>query len=157
MSDLDQTLCFARRCACNIHPACVAEPAVNDHCHIDIQNVAVFQLFIAWNTVTDHMVDRNTAGVLVAFVANGRGYSASILNHLCDQPVKLACGLTGENVCRDLIKDVCCQSPRFCHTGKVVCFVNADAFFGEASFVRFQRSVFLFSPCAHIGEFQADF
>ncbi len=42
MRDLDQPLGFAAELARHIHPARVAEPTIEDHGDVDIQDVAVF-------------------------------------------------------------------------------------------------------------------
>ena len=42
-----------------IHAAGIAEPAVENNRNVNVYNVAVGQLAVVRNAVTDHMVDRN--------------------------------------------------------------------------------------------------
>src|SRR3990167_9090157 len=72
MRHLDQTFRLARNGSGHIHPAGITEPAIHDHRHIDVQNIAVGQHLGSRNPVADHMVDRDAGGVLIALVADRR-------------------------------------------------------------------------------------
>ena len=74
MCDLQQALCLAAEFACDIHPARVAIPAVHDHRDINVQDITILQHLVARNTVTNHVVYADTAGMLIALIPNsGRG------------------------------------------------------------------------------------
>ena len=55
-----------------IHAAGVAVPAVEDHGHVDIDDVAVAQRLIGGHAVTDDMVDRGAQGVAVTAITQAR-------------------------------------------------------------------------------------
>jgi hypothetical protein len=71
VGDLDQPLGLPAGRAGDVHPARVAEPAVDDHGHVDVQDVAVLEHLGPGNAVADDVIDRNAARVLVALVADG--------------------------------------------------------------------------------------
>ncbi|OIQ75903.1 hypothetical protein GALL_424280 [mine drainage metagenome] len=131
MGDLNQPLCLTRQAARDIHPARIAEPAIKDHRHIDVQNVAVGNDLWPRNAVADDMVDRNTRGVFVALVANRRRNRARCCNAVGDVAVNFLGGDAGHHQGRDLIKDFRREATRSTHASEILCLVYSDAVLGN--------------------------
>jgi hypothetical protein len=72
MRHLNQPFRLARQLASGIHAAGIAEPAIHDYGHINVQDVAILQLFVARNAVTNNMVQADAACMLIALVTDGR-------------------------------------------------------------------------------------
>ena len=53
--------------------------------------------------MADHMVDRNTAGMHVALIPNGRGFGTMGSHHFGDDPIDFSGGLTHKNMWDDII------------------------------------------------------
>ena len=133
MGHLDQTFGFARQCTGHIHPAGIAIPTIDDHGHIDVQNITIFDALISGNTVADHVIDRNTAGVQIAFIANrGRDHPMR-RNHIGDHPVNLSRGLPNGDIRNDVIQNGRSDAPSLFHTGKITGLINSDTIFGQSS------------------------
>ena len=133
MGHLDQTFGFARQCPGHIHPAGIAKPTIDDDGHIDIQNVAIFDALVSGNTVADHMIDRNTAGVQIAFIANRGRDRPMCRHHIGDHPVNLSRGLPNCDIRNDVIQNGRSNAPSLFHTGKITGLINSDTIFGQSS------------------------
>ena len=72
------------------------------------------------------MVHGNTAGVLIAFVANGRGFGAIFEDFGFDDPVDLARGLTREHMIRDLVKNTRCDLACVMHAREIRLLVDRN-------------------------------
>ena len=80
---------FRVRLARHVHPARVAEPAVEDHRDVDVEDVAVLQPPLRRDAVADDVVDRDAAGVAVALVADRRRGGAGGAHHVVHRGVEL--------------------------------------------------------------------
>ena len=95
-----------------VHTAGVTKPAVLNDGDVHIQNVAIFQHFIAGNAVTDNVVDGGANGAWKGWVARGRvahggGFDPQLIDALHAQAIQFA----GCDTCFDkgsqVIKDGC--------------------------------------------------
>jgi hypothetical protein len=134
--DLDQPLGLPGDVAGDVHPRGVAEPAVDDHGHVDVQDVAVLEHLRSRDAVTDDMVDRDAAGVLVALVADGGGGRAGGGDPFGDDAVDLGGGLAGKDMGRHLVQDARGQFARLAHAGEILALVDPDAVPREPAPVR---------------------
>jgi hypothetical protein len=71
MGHFDQTVCLTADLARDVHARGVAVPAVQDHCDVDVQDVAILELLITRDAVADDMVDRDAGRVPIPLVADG--------------------------------------------------------------------------------------
>ena len=143
MGHLDQTLGLARQVSGHIHPACVAEPAIDDHGHVDVQNIAVLQRLRSGNPVADDVVHRNARGVLIALVADRRRNHAAPRHLFRDDAVQRLGGHTGYHKRSDQIQDLCRHPACCCHAGKIRILIDADSVpcDASASLVQNRRSL----------------
>ncbi len=133
VGDLYQPLRPPRKFARDIHPACIAIPAINDHRDIDVENITVFQSLIARYSMTHDVIDADTARVLIAFVADRRRRRASFIDHACDSRIDVTrCGPRKYKWC-DVIKNARGKVPCLAHASKVSIFKDADAVFCKAA------------------------
>ena len=130
MGHLNQPFRFARQCSSHIHAAGVPIPTIDDHSHINIQNIAIFYALVSWNAVADHMIDRNTAGVQIAFIANRGRDRPMCRHHIGDHPVNLSRGLPNCDIRNDVIQNGRSNAPSLFHTGKITGLINSDTIFG---------------------------
>ena len=135
VGDFDQPLGLARQLARHIHPRCVTEPAVDDHSDIDVQDVPILELFVAGDAVTDHVIKRNAAGVLIPLIADSGRFCTCVFDHLRDYTVDRAGSLADKDMFGDVIKDLRRQLASGVHPGEIRGVVNANAVFGLASSV----------------------
>ena len=133
MGDLDQALGLPAELAGHIHPARIAEPAVDDHGHVDIQDVAVLQHLAARNAVADHVIDADAGGVLIALVSDrGRG-RAGLRHHLLDPTVDLGRRLARMHRACNLVEDTRGQFAGLVHAGEILAFVKPDTVLGQTA------------------------
>ncbi len=117
---VDQSLGRNRCFSNHEHPAGVAEPAVLDDGHVDVDDVALFQRLVVGNAVADHVVDRGAQRSRVGRVTGGlvtqRGRNgALLLQALGSQAVDLAGGDAGLDVGREVVQHFGGQPPRVAH------------------------------------------
>ncbi len=133
MRHFDQARGLARQVSGHIHPAGIAKPAIDDHRHIDVQDIAVLDGLWPRNTVTDHMIDRNTGGMLIPPVANrGRG-DAPALHFGGDEIIKRRGGDTRHHQRHDGIQNLSRDPARRVHPGEIRILVKANAIFCYSS------------------------
>ena len=143
MRDLDQPTRLARQIACHIHAAVVAKPAIDDHRHINIGNIAVSHDFRAGDTVANHMVDRNTRRVAVAFVADGGRGGTAPFHFSPDIVIQSGCGHAGLHQGCHAIQNFRSHLPGCAHAREIRILVNANAVFGDARAGMVQENVLL--------------
>ena len=85
---VDKAFGFHRHIADEEHAAGVAVPAIKLRRHVDIDDVAVLQLLVRWDAVANDMIDRNTAAMRIAAVAQSRRNPATAKCHLADDIVE---------------------------------------------------------------------
>ena len=91
VGDLDELSRLQRNALANKeHSARVAVPAVEDHRHIDVQNVAVHQTAVAGDAVADDMIDRSADRFREAAVIERRRDRLVPDNEFVAEPVELA-------------------------------------------------------------------
>jgi hypothetical protein len=127
MGDLDQPLGPAAGAPRDIHPAGIAVPALDDHGHVDVQDVAVAQQLVARDAMADHMVHADAGGVLVALVADGRRGHAQRLDPAAHEIVDRACRHAGFHEGPDGIEDVRHHMAGSAHPGEVLRFMKPDS------------------------------
>ena len=86
---IDKALGLHRHIADEEHAAGVAVPAVQLRRHVDIDNIAVLQFLVRRDAVADDMIDRNTAAMRVAAVAQGGRNPATAHRHFAHDIVQL--------------------------------------------------------------------
>ena len=57
MGHVDQPLCLARQLTRDIHARVIPVPAIDNHGDVDVQDIAILQLFVTGDAVADDMVD----------------------------------------------------------------------------------------------------
>ena len=145
VGDLNQAFGLAGQFARHIHAACVTEPAVHDHGHVDVQDVAILQRLVTGDAVTHYVVHADAACVLIALVTDRRRFGACGIDHIRDDPVDLGRGLARKDMFGHRIKDTrrqCAGGIHACGIGRIV---DAYAVLGQTA------PVFLFqqkSPLA---------
>ena len=140
VGDVDQPCGIGLGRPGQVHPRAVAVPAVDDHRHVDVEDVAVDQhvvgsLFLilagrdraARNAVADHMVDRDAAGVTIPLVADRRRGGAGGPDHIVHRGVEVQRGDAGDDQRRHAIEDVGHQPAGSAHALEIRGVVNADA------------------------------
>ncbi len=134
MGYLDQPLGLAGQLAGHKHPAGVAIPTVDNNGHVDIQDVASLQLFLlAGYAVTDDMIDRDTASMLITLITDGGTGRARHLDLVADQIIQPPGALPDKDMFVDLVKDARGQLSGPVHTGEIIRLVDANAVFGQPS------------------------
>ena len=106
IGDLDQLARLDRGLADQIHAAGVAVPAVDDHGHVDIDDIALGQLLVAGDAVAHDMVDRGAAAVGEAAIAQRRRDRASGKGLLAHEIVQLAGGHAGHHQRDQRVEDI---------------------------------------------------
>ena len=86
------------------HPARIAVPAVEDHGHVDIEDVALHQPPVAGDAVADDMVDRGADRFRKAAVVERRRDRVVIDDEPVAQPVELAGGDPGADIGGDEVE-----------------------------------------------------
>ena len=102
---VDQLAGLERRLTGEIHAARIAVPAVDQRGHVDIDDIAVLQGFLARDAVADDMIDRGAAAVSIAAIAHRCRNGARIEHHAANLVVDLARGHTGRNKIGQLVED----------------------------------------------------
>ena len=115
MGHVYQSLRLSRNGAHRIHPRGIAMPAVQDHRHVDVDDVAFLQLLRPRNAVADHMVDRRADGFRKAPVVERRGLGSVIDDEFVYQPVELVRGHAGLHVGRDHVQRLGGKTARATH------------------------------------------
>ena len=164
VGDLDQVAGLGAGGARDVHARVVAVPAVHDHRHVDVQDVAIQQhvvvapLFqaarnrlvlslrngLARYPVADDVVHADAACVLVAAIADGGAGRPGRLDPRADEIVKLARGDARLHQRAHLVQDRRRDAAGGVHAREILGAVNADALAGDARFVH--RSSFRFHP-----------
>ena len=129
MRDLNQPLIAPRELARHIHARGIPKPAVQNAGDVNIQNITVFQHLCPRNPVANHVVDRDTAGMLITPIADGGRGRARVLNERLNTGVQLTGGHAGLHILGDHIKASGSQLARGMHPGKIFRGVNTDAVF----------------------------
>ena len=119
MRHLNQSFRFTVKLASNEHPRGISIPAVYNHGDINVQDVAIFKLFVAGDPVTNDVIKTDTAGMTIALIANRRRLCASGCDFLFNQLVDFACGLADHNLIGDFIQDLCSQFSSRTHADKI--------------------------------------
>ena len=135
MGDLHQAFRLAAHFARNIHAAGVAEPSVNNHRHVNVQDIAILEGLVAGNAMAHHVVHADTAGVLIAFVPDGCRHGASFFHLGPDEIIQRAGGLSDEHMRGHIIQYSRRQFASFAHASEVRCLVDADPFARHATIV----------------------
>ena len=133
MGHLDQPFCLAAERAGHIHAAGIAEPAIKNDGHVDIQDIAVFQPLVARNPVAHHMVDRNARGMLIATIADGGRGRARAFNMRLDTVIQFTRGHAGGNMFGDHVQHLGCQPASRAHPRKIGGFIELDAVLGQTT------------------------
>ena len=123
------------------HPAGVTVPAINNRRHVDIDDVAVAQAFVAGYAVTHDMVDRCAAAMREPAIAE-RSRDRPFADHMhTDHIVELARGDAGHHMRDQRIEHVSREFPRRAHARKTLGAMKLDraitrsAAFGGSSYV----------------------
>ena len=95
--------------------------------------------------MADHVVDRDAAGVLIAFVADGRRGGAGLFHLFFDDPVNLTSGLAGKDMFGNLIKDLGRQRASFVHASKIRSLMDADTVACNAALMRLVHGITFFT------------
>ena len=111
-------------------------PAVHDHGHINIDNVAILQALLAWDAVADDMVYRCADGFGIAPVAEGRRYCTGNYSHVVAQAIKLVRADAWNDIRRNIIENFGGQSPGFSHRFEFGRAVNLNAAFDNFSAIQ---------------------
>ena len=133
MGHFDQAFGFSRGGAGHIHAAGVPEPAIHDDRDIDVQNVTIGQHFGPRNAMADHMVDRNTARVLVTFVTDGGRYHPTPHDLFPDEVVQCSGADTGFHHRAHHVENFSGHPTGCTHAGKIRVLIDTDAVFGHAA------------------------
>jgi hypothetical protein len=83
IGDVDQPAGFELHVAHQVHPRRVAVPAIHDHGHVDVHDVAVAQRLLFRNAVADDMVDRGAERVAIAAITQA-GRDTAIRGHVVE-------------------------------------------------------------------------
>ncbi len=126
IGDLDQPLGFARQIARHEHARCVAIPAIDNHRDINVENVAGLEQLVTRNTMADHMIDRDAAGMLIAPIPDRRRGRPSLRDLPGDDTVDLAGCLAGKDMVGDVIEYRRGQASCLVHACKIRRAVDAN-------------------------------
>ena len=120
--DVNQALRQHARFTRDIHAAGVAMKTVFNHRDVNIENIAVFQHFVARNTVTNHMVDGNAGGFgkRRAAIAETGGLHAMLLAHvIVAEAIQFAGGNAGGDVRANHVQYISGDSAGSAHGNQV--------------------------------------
>ena len=82
--DIDHFPRLRRDRADTIHPRSISEVPIDDRCHIDIEDISVFQdLVLPGNSMTDHAIERDTGKTRIASLSP---YIISFIVDTCGCP-----------------------------------------------------------------------
>ena len=101
-------------------------PAVEDRGHIDVDNVAGLERFVARNAVAHDMVDRRAAAFGEAAIAERRGNSAGVERHTLDNFVEFTGGDAGHDVGHERVEDRGGEAAGGAHPGEPLRPVELD-------------------------------
>jgi hypothetical protein len=123
---IDQTLCLDRNIADQKHTAGVAMPAVQHGCDVDIDDIAILQPLIGWDTMADDMVDAGAAAMRIAAIAERCGNRAAAQRHLADDVVQFFGRHAGHNVRHQRVEDFGREPTGLAHAFKALGSVQFD-------------------------------
>lgn len=126
VSDIDQALCLDRNIADQKHAAGVAMPSVQHWRNIDIDDVAIFQPLIGWDTMADDMVDAGAAAMRITAIAERCGYSTGAQGHLADNVVQFFGRHTRHDVRYQCIEDFGSEATGLSHAFKALGSMQFD-------------------------------
>ena len=139
MRDLDQTRGLAAHRPRHIHPAGIAVPAIHDHRHIDVQNIAIGQNFRAGDAMADHMIDRNARGMLITLVSDRGRHRTAPRNLFADEIVDQGRRDPGPHHGANLIQNLGRHLSGSAHSGKIRVLIDANAISGHTGAHVLQR------------------
>jgi hypothetical protein len=126
VGDIDQLARLQGHVADQIHAAGVAVPAIDDRRHVDVDDVAVLQRFLARDAVANHMVDRDAAALGVAAITERRRHRARGERHLVDNVVERLGRDSGDDVGRQRVEDLGGEPPGPAHPFEALRPVQLD-------------------------------
>ena len=126
LRDATQALGVFRHLANVKHAVSVPMPAIFDDRDVNIQNIAIFQGFVAGDAVADHLVDGGADGFRKAVVIERRRYSLlHIHNIVVTNAVQLVGGYPRFDVFLNHFKYIGCQAAGNPHVLDIVRCFNA--------------------------------
>jgi hypothetical protein len=117
-----QALRFALGNPDGIHAACIAVPTVDNHGHVDVQNVFVTQHAIAWNSMANDVIERRAKGVPITAIENTGRQGAVIQHEFTCAIVEIARRHALPDFADQHVQAFGCKSPRPPHAFE--CFVR---------------------------------
>src|SRR5690606_14175052 len=112
---VDQPLRLDLRLAGDIHAAAVAIPAIQDRRHVDIEDIAIFELLRAGDAMTDNMVDGNTDGFRIAAIVERAGDGAARGDKFRADAIQLLRRDAGDDIFGDHVKRLGGQTAGLAH------------------------------------------
>jgi hypothetical protein len=126
IGDLNQLARLDRGLADQIHAAGVAVPAIDDHGHVNIDDIALVELLVAGDAVADNMVDRGAAAVRETAIAERRRDRSGGERLLPDHVVQRAGGHAGHDMRDKAVEYLGGQPAGLAHAGKTLRSVQLD-------------------------------
>ena len=123
---VDEALGFHRDIADEEHAAGVAVPTVKHRRDIDIDDIAVFQALIGWDTMADDVVDAGAAAMRVAPITERCGHCTCAQGHLADDVVQFFRGHPGDNMRHKGIEDFGGKATGLAHAFKALGSMQFD-------------------------------
>ena len=125
--DVDEAARFQRNLlAEEEHAAGIAMPAVEDHRHVDVEDVAVHQAPVAGDAVADDVVQRGADGAREAAVVERRRDCVVIDDEAVAEPVELVGGDARLDVRRDEVERGGGEGPGLAHAREILGAVDLD-------------------------------
>ncbi len=119
IGDLIQALGFDGNIPGFVHTARVAEPAIENNCHVDIHDIAVHQFFRTRNTMTDNMVDRGADRFRITFVPKTGGDRVVLNNKIIAALIKFLGRHADFDERRNHVERLRRQSPGAAHSFEI--------------------------------------
>ena len=131
VGDVDEPARLHARLADIEHAARVPVPAVEDHGHVDVHDVALLQPLVAGDAVADDVIDRGADGFWVAAIAERRRHRTVTHDVVVAERVEGVGGDTGLDHRRQRIEHLCRKPPGLAHRLELLGPVGLDAPFDD--------------------------
>ena len=117
---IDQALGLHWHIADQEHAAGVAVPSAQLRRDVDVDDVAVLQFLVRRNAVANDMVDRNTAAMRIAAIAQSGGNGSAAHRHLANNVIEFFCAYARHDMRHQCIKDFGGKASGLAHTVKAL-------------------------------------
>ncbi len=114
IGDLDELLRLQRHIANKEHAAGIAMPAIDNHRHIDVDDIAVLQLSRRRNAVADDVIDADAQAVAEAAIEDRRRIMTGGADEFIGQAIEIERHHIGNDMRRQHVEHLCCQPPGAC-------------------------------------------